>query len=493
MKYTFYRPGAVDINEFLAILDNLKRDYEELLSGSVDHASLVSYLTQLAADQRPLASNPEMGFWGIWAPDEMPSDARVDFFYMTTYLATSMIIHSIQTVPSVVEEVPEIQEVLPKAMLACTGRRFSGHGYDALDGQLDAMEVFLRAGVHHYLAAHPETCPEFTAMFREILADYETRVANGDTKGGAFASQRDYGDHYRKLLDLAADKARIAVFVYGTLMQGHGNHRLLAQHDPTMQPARLDGYALYQVASFPGIIPEESAAVRGEFYEISQDTLDALDRLEGEGSLYLRKEVTVTLEKNGSQARAYTYIWNGGVDPKTRISFADQPWKKAQPVMQQGKLKGTEQVWYACYGANTNQDYFLNTYIRGCSDQTPPARKEQAVIPHRLYFARRSPRWDNQGVAFVDPSRNENAGTLGAMYLITRDQFDEIRQLEGPSWYDQVLELGTKDGIPVYTFTHSSRQDHNPPCARYQATIAEGLRKVWGLNQQEADRYLESR
>ena len=485
MKYTFYRPNEVNINEFLAILDNLKKEYEELLSSRVNHTSLVSYLTQLAADQKPLDSNPEMGFWGIWAPDEMPSDARVDFFYMTTYLATSMIIYSIQTVPSVVEEIPGIQEVLRKAMLACTGRRFSGHGYDALDGQLEAMEVFLRAGVHHYLAAYPETCPDFTALFREILADYETRVANGNTKGSAFASHRDYRDHYRKLLDLAAGKVQISVFVYGTLMQGLGNHRLLAQHDPTMQPAKLDGYGLYQVASFPGIVPEESAAVRGEFYEISQDTLAALDHLEGEGSLYLREEVTVTLEHDGSQRRAYTYLWNGRVDPKTRISYADQPWKKAQPVMQQ--------VWYACYGANTNEDYFLNTYIRRCRDQSPPARKEQAVIPHRLYFARKSPRWDNQGVAFVDPSRDENAGTLGAMYLITRDQFDEIRQLEGPSWYDQALELGTKDGIPIYTFTHSSRQEHNPPCERYRATIAEGLRQVWGLNRQEAHRYLEAR
>ena len=115
------------------------------------------------------------------------------------------------------------------------------------------------------------------------------------------------------------------VFVYGTLMKGHGNNILL-ENDTFLSNALLDGYGLYKVSSFPGIIKHCGAAVKGEVYNISEFTLKRLDALESEGSLYIRELVSVTLENN-QNIHAYVYVWNKAVNPQSYVPFEKLPWK----------------------------------------------------------------------------------------------------------------------------------------------------------------------
>lgn len=115
------------------------------------------------------------------------------------------------------------------------------------------------------------------------------------------------------------------VFVYGTLMKGHGNHRYYLSHSEYVGTGEISGYALYAVSSFPGIVPEGQERVKGEVYKVDQDTLKRLDRLEGEGSIYLRKEIEVTV--NGQSLMAWTYLWNHGIEGTEKISYDVQPWK----------------------------------------------------------------------------------------------------------------------------------------------------------------------
>jgi len=115
------------------------------------------------------------------------------------------------------------------------------------------------------------------------------------------------------------------VFVYGTLMKGHRNHILL-ENDKFIENAVLEGYGLYNVSSFPGIIKQDGAAIKGEVYSISESTLKRLDNLESEGSLYIRNLVPVTLENN-NQINAFVYIWNMAVDPKSFVPLENLPWK----------------------------------------------------------------------------------------------------------------------------------------------------------------------
>lgn len=116
------------------------------------------------------------------------------------------------------------------------------------------------------------------------------------------------------------------VFVYGTLMKGHGNHVLL-EEEKFLGKAVLEDYGLYNVSSFPGIIKQESSAVKGEVYSICERTLKRLDTLESEGSLYIRRLVQVALESNDERVNAYVYIWNRTVDQQSYVPFDKLPWK----------------------------------------------------------------------------------------------------------------------------------------------------------------------
>lgn len=84
-------------------------------------------------------------------------------------------------------------------------------------------------------------------------------------------------------------------------------------------------------------------------------------------------------------------------------------------------------VWYACYGSNLLKERFM-LYIKECNDKTEPSCEKPIIIHHDLYFANSSSRWENKGVAFIKPEKNEKVATLGRMYIITEEQFLEIQE-----------------------------------------------------------------
>ncbi len=74
------------------------------------------------------------------------------------------------------------------------------------------------------------------------------------------------------------------VFVYGTLRTGFGNNRLL--QDGTCHLVKEDeivGYNMYAMGGFPGITSTEiyETSVKGEVWEVGDDALVQLNRLEG--------------------------------------------------------------------------------------------------------------------------------------------------------------------------------------------------------------------
>ena len=114
------------------------------------------------------------------------------------------------------------------------------------------------------------------------------------------------------------------VFVYGTLMKGRWNHNFLLNEKFIGQGSVLN-YGLYNVSSFPGVIRKDGAKVLGELYDVSEKTLEKLDILEGEGSMYLRRAVMVETEQ--SQVEAYIYVWNRKVKDEDFIEFNNLPWR----------------------------------------------------------------------------------------------------------------------------------------------------------------------
>jgi len=148
-------------------------------------------------------------------------------------------------------------------------------------------------------------------------------------------------------------------------------------------------------------------------------------------------------------------------------------------------------IWYACYGSNILSERF-HLYIQGghyevngrdypgCTDKTLPRSDKPILIPYELYYGQHSGSWVYQdrkcGVAFLDKTRP--AITVGRAYLITEEQFEEVRRQEGAGWYDERIFLCVDDGYEIYTFTHSSRYNDNTPSPDYLTVIRQGMREM---------------
>jgi gamma-glutamylcyclotransferase (GGCT)/AIG2-like uncharacterized protein YtfP len=101
------------------------------------------------------------------------------------------------------------------------------------------------------------------------------------------------------------DFTPINLFVYGTLMMGYGNHRLLESSVFLGKAVTCEKYAMF-VNTFPFVNPNHPRAkIHGEVYQVTTEAdLKALDRLEGHPDWYIRKEIMVTfteLQASGAE------------------------------------------------------------------------------------------------------------------------------------------------------------------------------------------------
>lgn len=87
------------------------------------------------------------------------------------------------------------------------------------------------------------------------------------------------------------------IFVYGTLMRGFSNHRLMKNCKFVGIARTVEKYGLF-VADFPFVTDKvKSNHIHGELYEILDSaTLENLDELEGHPDWYERKPISVNLE-----------------------------------------------------------------------------------------------------------------------------------------------------------------------------------------------------
>lgn len=178
MNCTFYRPTTVNLKEFENIIGKLSYDLHLLETRKHDEWSVYTYFYSLCCLAEPLKKNPIMRFFGMAAPESMPSDARVDFFYRPTYIATAFMIKAVLMYPSLMDEtafldseldftVDTVKQTLASCMLACTSRGFDGAGVLRLE---DCVKLFSDAGTDEFLEMYPELCPEFTELYRERTA-----------------------------------------------------------------------------------------------------------------------------------------------------------------------------------------------------------------------------------------------------------------------------------------------------------------------------------
>ena len=106
------------------------------------------------------------------------------------------------------------------------------------------------------------------------------------------------------------------VFVYGTLKEGYSNSTLLQSSRLDRQAMTVNRYRMKCNGYYPSVLrdPENSGRILGEVYEVTDETLKQLDRLEGTSSgLYYRDQVQVK-DCSNEVTTAWMYIRNGKHD-----------------------------------------------------------------------------------------------------------------------------------------------------------------------------------
>jgi gamma-glutamylcyclotransferase (GGCT)/AIG2-like uncharacterized protein YtfP len=92
------------------------------------------------------------------------------------------------------------------------------------------------------------------------------------------------------------------IFVYGTLLSGEPNHRVLRGADRLRDARTAPQYSLHDLGAFPGLVCGGVTTVVGELYSVDATTLAELDRFEGTPRLYRRVAVQIA---DGATAHAY--------------------------------------------------------------------------------------------------------------------------------------------------------------------------------------------
>jgi gamma-glutamylcyclotransferase (GGCT)/AIG2-like uncharacterized protein YtfP len=92
------------------------------------------------------------------------------------------------------------------------------------------------------------------------------------------------------------------VFVYGTLLRGQPNHRLLEDSRFVSDAKTEPVFELVDLGPCPAMVPGGEQSIAGEVYAVKAEALEGLDRLEGHPHFYRRTPVRLT---SGMTVEAY--------------------------------------------------------------------------------------------------------------------------------------------------------------------------------------------
>ena len=101
--------------------------------------------------------------------------------------------------------------------------------------------------------------------------------------------------------------ARNTLFVYGTLKSGRAAHHMLAGSRYVGRAKTRPVYRLRDMGPYPAMVRDEAdgMAVRGELWDVDDETLELLDEYEGiEEGLYERVEIALA---DGGSAQGYLF------------------------------------------------------------------------------------------------------------------------------------------------------------------------------------------
>lgn len=96
--------------------------------------------------------------------------------------------------------------------------------------------------------------------------------------------------------------------MYGTLLRGEPNHRLLSTAVYRGPARTAPAFTMIDLGGFPAVLEGGTTAIAGELYDVGHATLAQADRLEGHPHFYERVPIDLSLNPIDNTVRPYAYL-----------------------------------------------------------------------------------------------------------------------------------------------------------------------------------------
>lgn len=107
------------------------------------------------------------------------------------------------------------------------------------------------------------------------------------------------------------------VFVYGTLRRGGRNNYMLADADFLCRHWTRPQFTMFQLGTFPAVVPRGSTAIAGEIYRVSDRLFGLLDELECYPQVFFRERIETPA------GDSWMYIYNRLVGTEHEVEHGD--------------------------------------------------------------------------------------------------------------------------------------------------------------------------
>ncbi|MGB4243657.1 MAG: gamma-glutamylcyclotransferase family protein [Dethiobacteria bacterium] len=226
---------------------------------------------------------------------EVPSKARVDFCYMPIYIAAAILMRAY------LDGKRHLAPRLERALQAGLGRSFLGHGFEVEEGQILALQVFIKGGLRQFLETEWEICPAFHNKINNIVHRYNSSLL----RGGHSDKEpwgKDCSPAWREIVEeLRPNKP--PYIAYGSNMD-KGQMEARCPGARILGAAYLENWEL-TLPHFANIERRKGKKTPALVWEITKEHESSLDRCEGYPFAYDKIDIIVNIDGRLISAMAY--------------------------------------------------------------------------------------------------------------------------------------------------------------------------------------------
>lgn len=153
-----------------AEVEKIRAMYEEMLTEGTPDKRRVELIDELMKFHKP------DGSFSIMDDYHADSDAVVYFALIPTYSATAALVFA--ELNGVITEKSE-NALLRGLKFAAELRGFIGHGFDATNDLLEAINIYKRAGIYKWLRQNEDKAPEFRNTLRKRVMEMKEALSQG--------------------------------------------------------------------------------------------------------------------------------------------------------------------------------------------------------------------------------------------------------------------------------------------------------------------------